>query len=74
VGIVETTIGLDGVPRRNRGLLVLPIPGGMGVAEAGLTAGLTAFGIPPETADLGMGGVPLADPPRLPLTRTGEPY
>jgi uncharacterized membrane protein YbhN (UPF0104 family)/tRNA A-37 threonylcarbamoyl transferase component Bud32 len=29
---------------------IVPIPGGMGVAEASLAAGLTAFGIPPETA------------------------
>jgi uncharacterized membrane protein YbhN (UPF0104 family) len=29
---------------------IVPVPGGMGVAEASLTAGLTAFGIPPETA------------------------
>ena len=29
---------------------VVPVPGGMGVAEASLVAGLTAFGIPSETA------------------------
>ncbi len=29
---------------------IVPVPGGMGVAEASLTAGLTAFGVPPETA------------------------
>jgi len=29
---------------------VVPVPGGMGVAEAGLVAGLTAFGIPSDTA------------------------
>jgi len=29
---------------------IVPVPGGMGVAEAGLVAGLTAFGIPSETA------------------------
>ena len=29
---------------------LLPIPGGMGVAEAGLTAGLVAVGIPESTA------------------------
>src|SRR4030095_9322808 len=29
---------------------VIPVPGGMGVAEASLVAGLTAFGVPSETA------------------------
>jgi uncharacterized protein (TIRG00374 family) len=29
---------------------LVPIPGGIGVAEAGLTAGLVAVGIPEETA------------------------
>jgi uncharacterized membrane protein YbhN (UPF0104 family) len=29
---------------------VVPIPGGMGVAEASLVAGLTAFGVPSQTA------------------------
>ena len=29
---------------------IVPVPGGMGVAEAALTAGLTAFGVPPPTA------------------------
>jgi uncharacterized protein (TIRG00374 family) len=29
---------------------LLPIPGGMGVSEAGLTLGLTAAGVPNETA------------------------
>src|SRR5262249_57767653 len=29
---------------------VVPVPGGMGVAEASLVAGLTAFGVPSETA------------------------
>ena len=29
---------------------LLPIPGGIGVSEAGLTYGLTAAGVPTETA------------------------
>jgi uncharacterized membrane protein YbhN (UPF0104 family) len=29
---------------------VAPVPGGIGVQEAALTAGLTAFGIPPNPA------------------------
>ena len=29
---------------------LVPVPGGIGVAEASLIAGLTAFGIPPEIA------------------------
>jgi uncharacterized membrane protein YbhN (UPF0104 family) len=29
---------------------VVPVPGGMGVAEASLVAGLTAFGVPSDTA------------------------
>jgi uncharacterized protein (TIRG00374 family) len=29
---------------------LLPVPGGMGVTEAGLIMGLTAFGVPEETA------------------------
>jgi uncharacterized protein (TIRG00374 family) len=29
---------------------VVPVPGGIGVAEAGLTAGLVAVGVPEETA------------------------
>jgi glycosyltransferase 2 family protein len=29
---------------------LVPVPGGIGVAEAAMVAGLTAFGIPPETA------------------------
>jgi uncharacterized protein (TIRG00374 family) len=29
---------------------LVPVPGGIGVAEAGLTAGLVAVGIPEETA------------------------
>jgi uncharacterized protein (TIRG00374 family) len=29
---------------------LIPVPGGIGVFEAGLTAGLTAFGVPPAIA------------------------
>jgi uncharacterized protein (TIRG00374 family) len=29
---------------------LIPVPGGIGVFEAGLTAGLTAFGVPPTIA------------------------
>jgi uncharacterized membrane protein YbhN (UPF0104 family) len=29
---------------------LMPVPGGIGVSEAGLTAGLTAAGVPAETA------------------------
>jgi uncharacterized protein (TIRG00374 family) len=29
---------------------LVPVPGGIGVAEASLIAGLTAFGVPPEAA------------------------
>ncbi len=29
---------------------LVPVPGGIGVAEASLIAGLTAFGVPPDAA------------------------
>ena len=29
---------------------LVPVPGGIGVTEAAMIAGLTAFGIPPDTA------------------------
>ena len=64
---------------------LLPIPGGIGVSEAGLTLGLTAAGLSSETAfaialclplrqllpaaDLGLVLLPLADQAPLPVTR-----
>ena len=62
---------------------VIPVPGGIGVTEAGLTWGLTAAGIPDDTAfaialthrihhvlpapDLGLHELPVADQAPLPV-------
>ena len=67
---------------------LMPVPGGIGVTEAGLTVGLTAAGVPQETSvrrrhrlplrqllpatGLGLVLLPLADQEALPVTRAAS--